>query len=117
MAPWRQLTLEKDAQIIANYSDPAWVLGGWTPTMAPLILTQPTAVTAVAGQMATFSVDVAAIPAATYQWFKNGVAIEGATGATLKLADVRTGDAAAYGVTVTNGSGTATSRAAALKVK
>ena len=27
----RQLTMAKDAKIIANYSDPAYVLGGWIP--------------------------------------------------------------------------------------
>jgi pectinesterase len=31
----RQLTLEKDAKIIADYRNPAYVLGGWTPKMAP----------------------------------------------------------------------------------
>ena len=79
----RQLTMEHDAQIIANYSNPAWVLGGWTPAMAPLILTQPLAVTAAAGQPVTFRATVAAIPAAAYQWFKDGAAIRGATSATL----------------------------------
>ena len=113
----RQLTKEKDAEIIANYSNPAYVLGGWTPSMAPLILTQPAAVTATAGQTATFSVKVAAIPTATYQWFKNGAAINGATDATLKLGNVRAGDAATYTVRVTNGSGSATSSAATLVVR
>jgi len=111
------LTLEKDAQTIANYGNPTWVLGGWIPTMAPLILTQPAPVTAVTGQTVTFSAKVAAIPAATYQWFKNGAAIRGATGATLKLDNVQAGGAAGYFVTVTNGSGSATIRAAALMVK
>ena len=37
----RQLTQEKDTEIIANYSNPTYVLGGWTPSMAPLILSQP----------------------------------------------------------------------------
>ena len=113
----RQLTVEKDAEIIANYSNPTWVLGGWTPTMAPLILTPPAAVTAVAGQMVTLSATVAAIPAGTYQWSKNGAAIAGATGAVLKLDRVRVSDAANYAVTVTNGSGSATSNPAALVVK
>lgn len=27
----RQLTKPQDAQIVANYSDPAYVLDGWTP--------------------------------------------------------------------------------------
>lgn len=30
----RQLTMEKDAAIIAQYRDPAWVLGGWRPKLA-----------------------------------------------------------------------------------
>jgi len=32
----RQLTLEEDAEIIANYSDPAYVLGGWNPEITQL---------------------------------------------------------------------------------
>jgi hypothetical protein len=113
----RQLTMEKDAETIANYSSPTWVLGGWTPTMAPLILTEPAAASATAGQTVTFSARVAAIPAATYQWLKNGVAISGATGAVLKLNAVRARDIADYAVTVTNASGSATSRAAGLTVR
>jgi len=27
----KRLTMEKDAGTIANYSNPAWVLGGWRP--------------------------------------------------------------------------------------
>jgi pectinesterase len=29
----RQLTMKDDAEAIANYSNPAWVLGGWTPAI------------------------------------------------------------------------------------
>jgi pectinesterase len=39
----RQLTKEKDAEIIANYSNPAFVLGGWSPSIAPLVLPHPPA--------------------------------------------------------------------------
>ncbi|HEX2860042.1 MAG TPA: pectinesterase family protein [Lacunisphaera sp.] len=31
----RQLTMEKDAETIANYRDPAFVLGGWSPVVEP----------------------------------------------------------------------------------
>jgi pectinesterase len=113
----RQLAREKDARVIASYSNPAWVLGGWTPAMAPLILAGPSAVSARAGQSVTFEVEVAAIPAATYQWRKNGTPIRGATDAALRLDNVRVRDEASYTVTVTNGSGSATSRAAALAVR
>ena len=113
----RQLTKEKDAEIIANYSNPTYVLGGWTPSMAPLILSQPAAATTAKGQTATFSVKVAAVPTATLQWFKNGTAIRGATDAVLKLPNVGASDAATYTVAVKNASGSVTSQAAKLKVK
>jgi hypothetical protein len=34
----RQLTTEKDGTIIANYSNPKYVFGGWNPEMEPVIL-------------------------------------------------------------------------------
>ena len=34
----RQLTLEQDAQTIADYQNPAYVLGGWDPVIDPVIL-------------------------------------------------------------------------------
>jgi pectinesterase len=113
----RQLTQEQDAETIANYSNPTYVLDGWIPTMAPLILSQPAAVIAAAGQTAVFEVKVAAIPTASYQWFKNGAAISGAADAILKIENVHSGDAATYTVTVMNGSGTVMSKAVALRVK
>ena len=27
----RQLTMERDTELIKNYSTPSWVLGGWAP--------------------------------------------------------------------------------------
>jgi pectinesterase len=113
----RQLTMEKDAEIIANYKNPAYVLGGWTPTMAPLILTQPESIMARAGQTAAFRIKVAAIPEASYQWFKNDKPISSATNATLTLENVSLKDAAAYTVIAKNGSGSATSSKTILKVK
>ena len=113
----RQLITEKDAEIIANYSNPTYVLGGWTPSMAPLILSQPGTLMLAAGDTAIFTVKVAAIPSPTYQWFKNGNAISGATDAALKVENVRANDAATYTVTVTNGPGSVTSQAAVLTVR
>jgi len=112
----RQLTMPKDAEIIANYSNPSYVLG-WTPTMAPLVLTQPAGVTASAGQSATLSVKVTAIPAPGFQWSRNGTIITGATSATLNLNNVRAGDAGSYTVTATNSSGRVTSNPAMLTVR
>ena len=112
----RQLAMPKDAEIIANYSNPTYVLG-WTPTMAPLVLTQPASVTAVAGQTVTLSVKVAAIPAPTFQWSRNDVAIPGATSATLNLSSVHAGDAGSYTVTATNNSGRVTSNPAVMSIR
>jgi hypothetical protein len=112
----RQLTMPKDAEIIANYSNPTYVLG-WTPTMAPLVLTPPVGVTAAGGQIVTLSVKVAAIPAPAFQWSRNGVAIPGATSATLNLSSVRAGDAGSYNVTATNSSGRVTSNPAVISVR
>ena len=112
----RQLTMPKDAEIIADYSNPAFVLG-WTPTMAPLVLTPPASGTAAAGQTVTLNVKVAAIPAPTFQWSRNGNAVPGATSATLNLNSVRTSDAGSYTVTATNSSGRVTSIPAVMTIR
>jgi pectin methylesterase-like acyl-CoA thioesterase len=112
----RQLTMPKDAEIIANYSNPTYVLG-WTPTMAPLVLTAPVGATITAGQTATLNVKAAAIPAPTFQWSRNGTAIPGATGATLNLNGVRAGDAGSYAVTATNSAGRVTSTPAVITIR
>lgn len=112
----RQLTMKKDADIIADYTDPSFVLGGWDPELAPLILSQPEEVTAETGKTATFSVTVAAIPDADFQWFKNDIPVKGAVQSTLTLKNVKPGDEAGYSVTVRNSVGTITSQKALLTV-
>jgi pectinesterase len=113
----RQLTLEKDAEIIANYQNPTYVLGGWNPKMAPRILSQPQSMTAKAGETAVFHVIAAAVPDESYQWLKNGKPIPGATNASYMLKKVASSDAAAYTVLVKNDYGKAVTRMAILKVR
>jgi pectin methylesterase-like acyl-CoA thioesterase len=110
----RRLTEAADAELIKNYADPQWVLGGWSPQLAPIITAQPAAVTCAVGQKATFSVGVAAIPDATYQWQKDGGDIPGATQPTYTIAAAAAGDAGRYTVIVANAAGQATSTPAAL---
>ncbi len=50
------------------------------------------------------------------QWFKNGVAIDGATDATLVLANLQAADAGSYSVMATNSAGTTYSSAAVVTV-
>ena len=112
----RQLTMENDSEIITNYSKPAYILGDWNPTMAPLILIQPESVMAKKGQEASFNVEVAAIPEASYQWFKNGKVITGATKAVLHFKNVSAIDEGNYSVTIKNRLGSVKSYDATLIV-
>jgi hypothetical protein len=110
----RQLTKERDADTIANYSNPAYVLG-WTPAMAPLVLGPPAAV--MTGQSMTIGVKVAAVPDAVYQWMENDTPIRGATQSTLTRAGVTPADASRYTVRVSNASGSATSAGAVVTIR
>jgi pectinesterase len=113
----RQLTMEKDAEIISNYMKPSYVLGGWAPAMAPLILSQPQSVTAKIGETVTFEIKATAVPDVSFQWLKNDKVIHGATNAILKIDNIRTTDAAAYSVLVKNNSGSLTSQKVKLIIK
>jgi len=83
---------------------------------APAITVQPVSQESAVGLSATFSVTATGTPAPSYQWLKNSVPITGANGASLTLSGLTLGDAANYGVNVTNAFGTVTSAAATLNV-
>jgi hypothetical protein len=55
-------------------------------------------------------------PAPTYQWYFDGVVINGASGSTLSLNNVQAADAGIYTVSVKNAVGTVTSNQATLTV-
>jgi outer membrane protein assembly factor BamB len=84
--------------------------------VAPVIATQPLAVTVVEGSPATLSVFASGTAPLTYQWSLNGASIAGATSSTLKLAAAKLTDAGSYTVKVTNTVTTVTSQAAVLTV-
>ncbi|QYM79662.1 putative Ig domain-containing protein [Horticoccus luteus] len=81
--------------------------------IAPVITTQPTAQSADQGGSVTFSVDATG-PAISYQWFRNGAAIPGATSSTYTIASVGLGDYNTYTVRASNTYGSVTSTAATL---
>ena len=81
----------------------------------PVINQQPVNTTAVIGTPASLSV-VATGLNLSYQWFKNGSPIAGATGPTLNFSPVQLSDAADYTVNVFNGGGTIPSDTAHLTV-
>jgi len=85
---------------------------------APAITAQPSnAVTRVGGQ-ATYVVSATGSAPLTYQWFKNGVLIAGASSPTYTTPPVTTADdGATFAAKASNGTGTvATSSAASLRV-
>ena len=83
---------------------------------APMITDQPDSISVPEGGTATFELDGTADPEPTFQWRKDGVAINGATSSTLTITSVSPSDAGDYTVVITNSAGSATSAAATLTV-
>jgi aryl-phospho-beta-D-glucosidase BglC (GH1 family) len=84
-------------------------------SVAPAITRQPAGATIAVGQ--SFSLSVAASGTTpSYQWYVNGAAIAGATGATLLMSNASASDAGNYTCVATNPLGSATSSAATVAV-
>jgi len=83
---------------------------------APLIVQQPAALDVTAPAEARFAVAASGAAPLTYQWFRDGIALPGAVGASLTIAASRPVDAGRYVVVVANAGGTATSIEAPLRV-
>jgi Bacterial lectin/Immunoglobulin I-set domain len=86
--------------------------------LPPTIITQPVSLTVEVGQTGTFSVTATGAGTLTYQWFKNGVAISGATSSSYTTPPAVMGDSGSiFTVTVSNMVGTVTSNGATLTVQ
>jgi len=83
---------------------------------APTITTQPSGTTVNAGTRATLNAGASGTSIA-YQWYRNGVAIAGATLPRYTIPVTTLADAGTYTVSATNTAGSATSSAAVLAVK
>lgn len=91
-------------------------LAGPPPAVAPVITTDPTNQTVLAGaNVAMFSAATGTAPR-QFQWRFNTAPLADATNATLVLLNVQLTSAGAYDVVVTNGAGAATSQVATLTV-
>jgi sugar lactone lactonase YvrE len=84
--------------------------------VAPTITTQPASLSVTVGNDAAFAIAARGTEALSYEWRKDGVAINGANSPVLRLPAVNAGQAGAYSVTVSNAAGTVASTAAALTV-
>src|ERR1700690_3347794 len=89
---------------------------GYRP-VAPTV-TRPASITVPLGQTATFSVSATGTGTITYQWFKNGVAINGATSSSYTTPPTVAGDTGSFfTVTVTDLAGSVTSAPGTLPVQ
>jgi hypothetical protein len=92
--------------------------GSASTSTPPSITTQPTAQSVTAGQTATFSVTASGTEPLTYQWFRGGSAISGATASSYTTqVTVIADNGSLFKVVITDGSGaTLTSTEVALTV-
>jgi uncharacterized repeat protein (TIGR02543 family) len=97
--------------------DRAIGFGGDPTPIAPTITNQPIDITVAVGQTATFTVSTAGTPAPTFQWYKNGGAISGATSASYTTPATTTADnGTVFSVVITNSAGSITSSTVTLTV-
>lgn len=83
---------------------------------APSFLTEPQGLIAADGASVTFRSEAKGTAPLIYQWYRNGQAIAGATGASLSFAADYSNNGDSYKVSVSNQVGTISSAAASLKV-
>ncbi|HEY5041542.1 MAG TPA: immunoglobulin domain-containing protein [Verrucomicrobiae bacterium] len=84
---------------------------------APTLTTQPTNQTVVQGANVSFSViPASSLLSLSYQWRKDGAALNGATNSNYSITGVQTNQSGKYSVVVTNASGSLTSSNATLTV-
>jgi alpha-tubulin suppressor-like RCC1 family protein len=76
-----------------------------TVSSLPSITTQPLSQTLYLNQAASFTVVATGVPQPTYQWRKNGTAINGATNASYTISSPGISDSGKYTVTMTNSAG------------
>lgn len=100
-----------------SVTSPAFTLTVEGPVTLPRIVTMPFSQTALQDATVTFSVTAAGSRPLVYQWFKEGLALGGATESTLVLTRVRPADAGSFTVRVSNLVGSVTSDPALLVVQ
>jgi hypothetical protein len=119
----RQLDRDRDAAIISQYRDPEFVLGGWTPEMAPIIIDSPKSIAAAAGSTLTLSATVAAIPTATIEWRRDGKSladdghVTGSRTSTLTISRFSRADTGRYSVSAANSAGRTESTTATVNLR
>ncbi len=88
-----------------------------TPNTAPLILIQPVGAAVEAGTPVTLTSAAEGTGALTYRWLKDGVAVAGASAASLSLPGVQQTDVGGYAFVASNTYGSVTSRVANVTIQ
>ena len=84
---------------------------------APVVTLQPVNKSAYTGDSVTFSCSGTGIPTPTYQWYKNGVIIIGATSPSLTIVGVSAQDAGSYNAIISNSLGSIATLSVTLNVQ
>lgn len=104
------------ANSVGSVTSSGAVLTVATATSAPAFTTQPQSQSVGLGVNVTFTAAASGTPTPAYQWKKNGIAVSGATGATLTLSNVQSSSAGTYSVVATNSVGSVISNGAGLTI-
>ena len=89
---------------------------GSAPELPPTIVSQPANQSVSFGSDATFTLLARGSGPLAYQWFFNGVALDGGTSYSLSVTNAQTNNAGPYSVVVSNAYGSVTSSVATLSV-
>lgn len=87
-------------------------VAGLLATAAPSFVASPRSVALPPGGIAALTAAATGVPAPTYQWYRNGVALQGATRSQLIITGLAASHVGEYTVVAANSSGSATSDAA-----
>jgi uncharacterized delta-60 repeat protein len=99
--------------VASHYDNRGSITLNWAMQTAPIVITPPANQVATIGGTATFTAVVSG-GGLSYQWFHDGVAIAGATNATLNLSNLALADAGTYYIRASNLNGVTISPAAVL---
>ncbi|MEK7675733.1 MAG: immunoglobulin domain-containing protein, partial [Verrucomicrobiota bacterium] len=102
--------------VISNASGSVTSAVATLTVLDPAITAQPLSTARDAGESVTFSVTAVGTAPLNYEWWQEGVALAGATGASLILTNLQGSDAGNYLVVITNAYGAVTSAVAVLTV-
>jgi pectin methylesterase-like acyl-CoA thioesterase len=105
-----------DYTLSAIFGHAYYNLNGWLPALMPRITGHPAGRNAAVGEAVTMTVVATGAPTPTYQWYKNGAAIPGATAASHTIASAVGTDWGNYTAAVTNSVGSITSNVATLTI-